>query len=81
MNKWLYRISIALALLGLAVSIYMTDIQADRQCEDVHSAMEAVQKLIQASMQKCTEFLWHVFGVGGYAVIAALLFMENRISF
>ena len=24
MNKWLYRISIALALLGLAVSIYMT---------------------------------------------------------
>ena len=80
MNKWLYRISIALALLGLAVSIYMTIFKlTDNEkmcignggCSKVNSSVYAEVYGIPVA----------VFGVGGYAVIAALLFMENRNKF
>jgi len=80
MNKWLYRISIALALLGLAVSIYMTIFKlTDNEkmcignggCSKVNSSVYAEVYGIPVA----------VFGVGGYAVIAALLFAENRNKF
>ena len=80
MNKWLYRISIALALLGLAVSIYMTIFKlTDNEkmcignggCSKVNSSVYAEVYGIPVA----------VFGVGGYAVIAALLFMENQNKF
>jgi uncharacterized membrane protein len=80
MNKWLYRISIALALLGLAVSIYMTIFKlTDNEkmcignggCSKVNSSIYAEVYGIPVA----------VFGVGGYAVIAALLFMENKNKF
>ncbi len=80
MNKWLYRISVALALLGLAVSIYMTIFKlTDNEkmcignggCSKVNSSVYAEVYGIPVA----------VFGVGGYAVIAALLFMENQNKF
>ena len=80
MNKWLYRISIALALLGLAVSIYMTMFKlTDNEsmcignggCSKVNSSVYAEVYGIPVA----------VFGIGGYAVIAALLFMEDRNQF
>jgi len=80
MNKWLYRISIALALLGLAVSIYMTIFKlTDNEkmcignggCSKVNSSVYAEIDGIPVAL----------FGVGGYAVIAALLFMEDRNQF
>ena len=80
MNKWLYRISVALALLGLAVSIYMTIFKlTDNEkmcignggCSKVNSSIYAEVYGIPVA----------VFGVGGYAVIAALLFMENQNKF
>jgi len=80
MNKWLNRISIALALLGLAVSIYMTIFKlTDNEkmcignggCSKVNSSVYAEVYGIPVA----------VFGVGGYAVIAVLLFMENQNKF
>ncbi len=80
MDKWLYRISIALALLGLAVSIYMTIFKLTNNesmcignggCEKVNSSPYAVIYGIPVA----------VFGIGGYAAIAALLFLENRNKF
>ena len=80
MNKWLYRISIALALLGLAVSIYMTVFKltdnarmclGNGGCSKVNSSIYAEVYGIPVAL----------FGVGGYAVIVALLFMESRNQF
>ena len=80
MNKWLYRISIALAVLGLAVSIYMTVFKLTDNarmclgsggCSKVNSSIYAEVYGIPVAL----------FGVGGYAVIAALLFMEDRNQF
>ena len=80
MNKWLYRISIALALLGLAVSIYMTIFKlTDNEkmcignggCSKVNSSTYAEVYGIPVAL----------IGVGGYALIAALLFMEDRNQF
>ncbi len=80
MNKWLYRISIALALLGLAVSIYMTIFKLtdnDKMCIG-NGGCSKVNSSIYAEVYGIPVAL---FGVGGYAVIAALLFMEDRNQF
>ena len=80
MNKWLYRISIALALLGLAVSIYMTIFKLtnnDKMCIG-NGGCSKVNSSIYAEVYGIPVA---VFGVGGYAVIAALLFIENRNQF
>ena len=80
MNKWLYRISIALALLGLAVSIYMTVFKltdnarmclGNGGCSKVNSSVYSEVDGIPVA----------VIGAGGYAVIAALLFLEDRNQF
>ena len=80
MDKWLYRISIALALLGMAVSIYMTIFKlTDNQrmclgnggCSKVNSSAYAEVYGIPVA----------IIGIGGYAVIAALIFMEDRNRF
>ena len=80
MNKWLYRISIALTLLGVAVSAYMTIFKlTDNQrmclgnggCSKVNSSAYAEVYGIPVA----------IIGIGGYAVIAALTFMEDRNPF
>src|SRR5258708_22089556 len=80
MDKWLYRISIALALLGLAVSIYMTVFKVTEDekmclgnggCSKVNSSVYAEIYGIPVA----------VVGVGGYFALAALLFLEDRSKF
>ena len=80
MNKWLYRISIALALLGLVVAIYMTIFKLtdnDKMCIG-NGGCSKVNSSIYAEVYEIPVAL---FGVGGYTVIAALLFMEDRNQF
>ncbi|HUH97414.1 MAG TPA: vitamin K epoxide reductase family protein [Anaerolineales bacterium] len=80
MNKWLYRISIALALLGAAVSIYMTVFKltdnasmclGNGGCSKVNSSVYAEVYGVPVAL----------IGLGGFAVITALLCMENRNEF
>ena len=80
MDKWLYRISIALALLGVAVSAYLTIFKlTDNQrmclgnggCSKVNSSVYAEVYGIPVA----------IIGIGGYAVIAALTFLEDRNQF
>lgn len=75
MDKWLYRLSVAFAVIGLAVSIYMwvykvTDDETmclgSGGCSVVnHSPFSEVNGIPVAAI-----------GVGGYAAILALLFLE-----
>ena len=80
MDKWLYRISIALTIIGLLDSIYMTiykltDNQAmclgSGQCSAVNASSYAVIYGIPVA----------VFGILGYAAILATLWFENRYRF
>ena len=80
MDKWLYRISVALVVLGLLVSIYMTDFKVykiEKMC-----IVSIVCNIVNAS--KYSEVYGipvAVFGVLGYAAILATLFFENRNNF
>ncbi len=80
MDKWLFRISIALTVIGLAVSIYMTIYKiTDNQnmcignggCSKVNSSVYAEVYGIPVA----------VFGIVGYAALMVMLFIENRNSF
>ena len=80
MDKWLFRISVALTIIGLAVSIYMTIYKlTDNQsmcignggCSKVNSSVYAEVYGIPVA----------VLGIVGYAALMAMLFIENRNSF
>ncbi len=80
MDKWLFRISVALTIIGLAVSIYMTIYKlTDNQnmcignggCSKVNSSVYAEVYGIPVA----------VFGIAGYAALMITLFIENRNSF
>ena len=80
MDKWLYRISVALAVLGLLVSIYMTIYKVTSNnsmclgsgdCSTVNASSYSEVNGIPVA----------VFGVIGYAAILAVLFFENRNRF
>jgi len=80
MDKWLYRISIALAVLGLLVSIYMTIFKltenpnmclGNGSCSIVNSSKYAEISGIPVA----------AVGVGGYLAILLLLMFETRIDF
>ncbi|HTO99813.1 MAG TPA: vitamin K epoxide reductase family protein [Anaerolineales bacterium] len=80
MDKWLYRSSIALAALGLLVSIYMTVYKLTENpnmcmgnggCSVVNSSKYAEIYGIPVA----------VVGMGGYVVILLLLLLEPRIPF
>jgi uncharacterized membrane protein len=80
MDKWYYRISIALALLGLAVSIYMTIFKLtdnERMC----LGNGGCSKINSSAYAEVYGIPVAVVGIGGYAVIAALVFMEDRNKF
>ena len=77
MDKWLYRISIALTVLGLLVSIYMTIYKLTNNngmclgsgdCSTVNASSYAEIYGIPVA----------VFGVLGYAAILATHLFENR---
>ena len=80
MDKWLYRSSLALAALGLLVSIYMTIYKltdnnamclGSGDCSTVNGSRYAEVNGIPVA----------VFGVLGYAAILALLIFEQRGGF
>ena len=80
MDKWFYRISLALALLGILVSAYMTVYKLTENpnmclgnggCSTVNSSKYAEVYGIPVA----------VIGIGGYLSIMALLWMEHRNSF
>jgi uncharacterized membrane protein len=77
MDKWLYRSSIALAVVGLLVSIYMTiyKITSDNRmclgsgdCATVNSSIYAEVNGIPVA----------VIGVAGYAAILAVHYLETK---
>ncbi len=80
MDKWLYRSSLALATLGLLVSIYMTIYKLTENpnmclgnggCSVVNSSKYAQVNGIPVA----------VIGMGGYLAILLLLWFEPRVSF
>ena len=80
MDKWLYRLSWALAILGLLVSIYMTIFKLTENpnmclgnggCSTVNNSKYAEIYGIPVA----------VVGMGGYLVILLLLLFERRVSF
>ena len=80
MDKWLYRVSLALAVLGILVSIYMTIFKLTENpnmclgnggCSTVNNSKYAMIYGIPVA----------VVGVGGYLAIFLLLLLEHRMSF
>ena len=77
MDKWLYRISVALAIIGLSVSTYMTifKIVNDRRmclgsggCNDINNSPYSEINGIPVA----------VFGIVGYAAILAVHYLETK---
>ena len=80
MNKWLYRASIALVIIGFAVSIYMTIYKisgndgmclGSGDCSTVNASRFSEVNGIPVA----------VFGIAGYAAILIVLFYENKNEF
>ena len=80
MGKWIYRISVALAVLGMLVSIYMTIYKLTENpnmclgnggCSTVNASIYSEVNGIPVA----------VIGIGGYLAILALLLLEDRASF
>ena len=80
MDKWLYRVSVALVVVGLLVSIYMTIYKVtsnDSMClgSGDCSAVNA------SKYSEVNNIPVAVFGMVGYAAILAVHFFENRNRF
>lgn len=80
MDKWLYRLSVALSILGLLVSIYMTIYKLTNNegmclgsgdCSTVNASRYSEVNGIPVA----------VLGMIGYAAILAVHFMETRRSY
>ena len=80
MNKWLYRASIALVIIGIAVSIYMTIYKisgndgmclGSGDCSTVNASRFSEVNGIPVA----------VFGIVGYAAILFVHFFETRNEF
>jgi uncharacterized membrane protein len=80
MDKWVYRISVGLAILGILVSVYMTIYKLTENnsmclgnggCSTVNSSAYSSIYGIPVAL----------VGVGGYLAILALLLVERRNAF
>ncbi|MFN8401432.1 MAG: vitamin K epoxide reductase family protein [Anaerolineales bacterium] len=80
MDKWLYRVMIALVIIGLAVSVYMTIYKisgndgmclGSGDCSTVNASRFSEVNGIPVA----------VFGIVGYAAILIVLFYENKHEF
>ena len=80
MDKWLYRASVALVVVGLLVSIYMTIYKVtsnDSMCIGSGDC-----KTVNASKySEVNNLPVAVFGVVGYLAILAVHYFENRNRF
>jgi uncharacterized membrane protein len=80
MDKWLYRISVALAVIGLLVSIYMTIYKATSN-DSMCLGSGDCSTVNASSFSEVNGIPVAVFGVIGYAAILAVLYLENRNRF
>lgn len=80
MDKWLYRASLALVIVGLAVSIYMTIYKytsndamclGSGDCHTVNASRYSEVNGIPVA----------IFGIVGYCAILAVLWLEKKVSF
>ncbi len=80
MDKWLYRASVALVIVGLAVSVYMTIYKftgndgmclGSGDCSTVNASVFSEVNGIPVA----------VFGIIGYATILIVHFYENKLEF
>jgi len=80
MDKWLYRAMIALVIIGLAVSVYMTIYKytgndgmclGSGDCSTVNASRFSEVNGIPVA----------VFGIVGYAAILIVLYYENKNEF
>jgi len=80
MDKWLYRVMVALVIIGLAVSVYMTIYKisgndgmclGSGDCSTVNASRFSEVNGIPVA----------VFGIVGYAAILIVLFYENKNEF
>lgn len=80
MDKWLYRVMIALVIIGLAVSVYMTIYKisgndgmclGSGDCSTVNASRFSEVNGIPVA----------VFGIVGYAAILIVLFYESKNEF
>lgn len=80
MDKWLYRASVALVIVGLAVSVYMTIYKytgndgmclGSGDCSTVNASRFSEVNGIPVAL----------FGVAGYAAILIVHFYENKVGF
>ena len=80
MDKWLHRISVALTVLGLFVSVYMTIFkftENENMCLG-NGGFSVVNSSIYAEVYGIPVA---VIGVIGYAALLAVLLVETRNSF
>ena len=80
MDKWLYRASIALAVLGLLVSVYMT-IFKFYKIEKMCLGSGACTAVNTSKYSEVNNIPVAVIGIIGYAAILAVLIYEPRSRF
>jgi uncharacterized membrane protein len=80
MDKWLYKISVALVVLGILVSIYMTiyKITGDTRMCGGSGGCNVVN---QSRYSEIYGIPVALVGVGGYLAILAVLLLEKRNPF
>ncbi len=80
MDKWLYRISIALAVLGVLVSAYMTVYKLTEN-KNMCLGSGDCATVNASSYSQVGKIPVAVIGVGGYLAILLTLLAENRSPF
>ena len=80
MNKTLYRISIALAILGTLVSVYMTIFKLTEN-QKMCLGNGGCSVVNSSSYSEVSGIPVALVGVGGYLAILAVLLIENRNKF
>jgi len=80
MTKTLYRISIALAILGTLVSVYMTIFKLTEN-QKMCLGNGGCSVVNSSSYSEVSGIPVALLGVGGYLAILAILLIENRIKF
>ena len=80
MDKWVYRISIVLAVLGMLVSIYMT-IYKLTENQNMCLGNGGCSKVNSSIYSEAYGIPVAAIGIGGYAAILALLLIESHSKF
>ena len=80
MDKRLRQVTIALAIIGLLVSIYMTIYKVTSN-EAMCIGSTGCSEVNASRYSEINGIPVAVLGVIGYATILALLFLDNRLSF